>query len=297
MYMHGVVNLDKPKGMTSQQAVTRVKRLLKIKKAGHAGTLDPMATGVLLVCVGEATKISSLLMDMPKTYEAQLTLGVRTDTLDAEGEVTERRQVQEYPMPEIEKALSSFVGIIKQVPPMYSAIKQNGKPLYKLAREGKTVERKEREVSIYSIECTGYEHPLLRIRVSCSKGTYIRTLAEDIAGRLGTCAHLSALRRTRVGEFMADNADTLDATEGGEAEGPGFDIVPVDHAISSLEEVVLSHEDHMRAGNGGFINAAGYQVAPGAGTLRLKGPEGDLLALGSMRDGHIKVDRLLHLKG
>ena len=290
--MHGVLVLDKPRGITSHQAVARVKKLLNANKAGHAGTLDPMATGVLLVCIGEATKISSLLMDMPKTYEAELRLGQSTDTLDADGTITEERPVDEFSMEEITSALESFSGIISQTPPMYSAIKKDGKRLYEIAREGRTVERKEREITIYDIECTGYEHPYLRIRVGCSKGTYIRTLAEDIAARLGTLAHLSALRRTRVGVFSIEDATVLD----GPVPGAGG-LVSVDHALAGLPEVVLDNEDFMRMQNGGFASPEKYGIKGTCSRMKLKGAKGELFALGSADGGRIKVDRMLHLKG
>ena len=293
--MHGVLNLDKPRGMTSQQAVTQVKRLLGVKKAGHAGTLDPMATGVLLVCLGEATKISSLLMDMRKTYEAELRLGQRTDTLDADGTVIEERQVDEFTMDDIEKALAGFRGRIMQTPPMYSALKRDGRPLYELAREGRTVERKEREVTVYGLESTGYDHPFLRIRVTCSKGTYVRTLAEDIASALGTVAHLSALRRTRVGVFDVLDAVTLESLPPAAGESPRA-LFAVDQALSSLMEVVLSKEDYTVMRNGGFADATTYGINGSDLTLRLKGTDRELFALGSVRARRIKVDRILYLK-
>ena len=289
--MHGVLNLDKPRGITSHQAVTRVRKSLKVKKAGHAGTLDPMATGVLLVCIGEATKISSLLMDMPKTYEAELLLGQSTDTLDADGTVTEERHVDEFSMEEISSALEAFRGVILQTPPMYSAIRKDGRRLYELAREGRTVERKEREITIYDMECTAYEHPYLRIRVGCSKGTYIRTLAEDIAARLGTIAHLSALRRTRVGDFSISDATVLDGL-GPDARG----LVSVDQALAGLPEVVLDNEDFVRMQNGGFADPEKYGINGTCSRLKLKGSQGELFALGSADAWRIKVDRILHLK-
>lgn len=288
--MHGVINFDKPGGMTSQTAVTLVKRALGVKKAGHAGTLDPMATGVLIICIGEATKISSFMMDMPKTYEAELKFGQRTDTLDAEGQILEERDVAPMSMERIGGALEKFKGLIHQVPPMYSALKKDGKPLYELARKGIEVERKARQVTIYGIEALGYEHPFLRISVSCSKGTYVRTLAEDIATELGTVAHLSALRRTRVGGFSADEAVSP------ETVSPGA-VVPVDSAIGQLREVLLSPEDFKRASNGGFLKASSYGPATDQEKLRLKDPTGGLFAIGGVYAGRIKVDRMLHLRG
>jgi len=290
--MHGVLNLDKPVGLTSQQAVSRVKKILKVKKAGHAGTLDPMATGVLLVCIGEATKISSLLMDMPKTYEAELRLGQSTDTFDAEGEITGQCETEEFSPDEIDSALEVFRGVILQTPPMYSAIKMDGRPLYELAREGKTVERKVREVTIHDIERTGYEHPRLSIRVVCSKGTYIRTLAVDIAERLGTLAHLSALRRTRTGDFRVEDATILDSLQPGRAN-----LVSIDRAIASLKEVILNEKDFLRMQSGGFADPGAYGLSGAGIRMKLKGPDGELFAIGGTDGRRIKVDRMLHLKG
>ena len=293
--MHGVINLDKPMGMSSQQAVSRVKRILQVKEAGHAGTLDPLATGVLLVCVGEATKISAHLMGMQKIYEAELHLGQRTDTLDAEGEILEERDVKEYSEQEINDALDTFRGVISQTPPMYSALKKDGQPLYKLARQGKTIKREPREVTIYDIESTGYEHPFLRIRVSCSKGTYIRTLAEDVAGKLSTIAFLSGLRRTRVGAFGVEESVTLEELEAAEGAGKPA-LVDIDTALPELKELILNDEDYARMRNGGFADPTRYGITTDGEALKIKTPDGLIMALGSLSNKRIKVDRMIHLK-
>ena len=201
--MHAVVNLDKPAGLTSRTAMVLAQRALGAKRAGHAGTLDPLATGVLLVCLDEATKISGYLLDLEKEYTATLKLGERTDTLDAEGTVVERVEDFSVTESQVEKVLEKFRGGIEQVPPMYSALKRSGTPLYKLARKGITVERPPRKVRISELELTGFAPPLLELRITCSKGTYIRTLADDIGADLGMGAHVTALRRLRIGHFRA----------------------------------------------------------------------------------------------
>ncbi len=199
--VNGVLLLDKPAGMSSNHALQRVRRLFQAQKAGHTGTLDPMATGLLPVCFGEATKFSSYLLDADKCYRTYVRLGEITDTGDAEGAVVERRSVAGFTDTDIERALASFRGEIKQVPPMYSALKHQGRPLYELARQGKTIERAPRPVTVYDMRLLGRDASGFELEVACSKGTYIRTLAEDIGHALGCGAHITALRRLRTGTF------------------------------------------------------------------------------------------------
>ncbi len=204
----GIFLLDKDKDISSNSALQQVKRLYDAKKAGHTGSLDPMATGLLPICFGKATKICQYLLDSDKTYEATIQLGVQTETGDTEGDVIERSVVPDLPAEKIEQVLSDFRGSISQVPPMYSALKKDGVPLYKLARRGIEIEREARDVVIHKLECLDYRSTLeqLDIRVTCSKGTYIRTLAEDIAKGIGCGAHLIMLRRTGCGLFSIDDA-------------------------------------------------------------------------------------------
>ena len=292
--MNRVVVLDKPRGLTSQQAVTSVKRALGVKKAGHAGTLDPMATGVLLVCVGEATKISRFLMDLRKEYLATVKLGERTDTLDAEGEVVERVEDVVPGARSLSDALEKFRGEIMQRPPMYSAIKKNGTPLYKLARKGIEVERKERPVTIYSLLLEAYEFPYLTIRLSCSKGTYVRTLADDLARELGTVGHLTALRRTAVGRHRVEGAVTLDAL--GDALGPGgAGGLEIEEALSHMRVVSMRQEDFRLARNGRPVSATPYGLEDGPDSLLMKTPFEVPFALGRVRGGQLRVGRILHL--
>lgn len=211
--VNGVLLLDKPKGLSSNHALQRVRRLFQAQKAGHTGTLDPMATGLLPVCLGEATKFSAHLLEADKVYRTRVELGVITETGDAEGEVIERCEVPPLANAEIEAVLERFRGEIEQVPPMYSALKHQGRKLYELAREGKTVERAARRVSVYDARLLACEALAFELEVNCSKGTYIRTLAEDIGHALGCGAHISALRRLKTGPFTAQHMWTLEALE------------------------------------------------------------------------------------
>ena len=210
--VHGVLLLDKPLGLSSNDALQKAKWLLRAEKAGHTGTLDPLATGVLPLCFGAATKFSQLHLDADKTYETTVRLGVRTSTADAEGEVIETRPVT-CTLGQVVEVLDRFMGPIRQVPPMHSALKKDGKALYEYARAGATVEREPREVVIHELELLEArlqgEAPLLRLRVKCSKGTYIRTLGEDIAEALGCGGHLVALRRIATGPFVESQCVTL----------------------------------------------------------------------------------------
>jgi len=208
--MDGALLLDKPVGLSSNAALQKAKKLLGARKAGHAGTLDPLASGLLLLLFGEATKFAGPLLDADKEYLATVKLGERTSTGDAEGEVLERKDVPDS----IEAArLEPFRGEIEQIPPMHSALKRDGVPLYKLARKGQSVERAARRVRITTLDLAGFRKPLMELRVRCSKGTYVRTLAEDIALALGTVGHLGGLRRIASGGFRVEDGVTLDALE------------------------------------------------------------------------------------
>ena len=213
MGIHGVLNLNKPPKLTSRQAVDCVKRPLNVKKAGHGGTLDPDATGVLLICLGDGTKLFEALQVGTKEYEGTLTLGITTDTLDADGQITKITDTSQITPDQIRSVCQQFVGEIEQMPPMFSAVKHKGKPLYKLARRGLEVKRRSRQVFIESIELLSLNIPEARFRVVCSKGTYIRALAADIGAELGCGAHLSELIRTRSGVFKIEEAHTFDSLE------------------------------------------------------------------------------------
>ncbi|RQR53619.1 tRNA pseudouridine(55) synthase TruB [Burkholderia sp. Bp9002] len=239
--LDGVLLLDKPVGLSSNDALIRAKRLYLAKKAGHTGTLDPLASGLLPLCFGEATKFSQDLLEADKTYEATMRLGVRTATGDAEGEVLDTRPV-ECDRAAVDAALARFTGEIVQVPPMYSALKRDGKPLYEYARAGQTVEREGRAVTIHVLELLACDLPDVTFRVTCSKGTYVRTLAEDIGEALGCGAHLTMLRRTGVGALTLEHAVTLDALSDADAAARDAWLQPVDALLSTFPLVRLDDE-------------------------------------------------------
>lgn len=236
--MDGILNVNKPAGMTSYGVVAAVKRLTGQRRVGHAGTLDPDATGILPVCLGKATRIVEFFMSAVKVYVAEIELGACTDTYDAAGEITSRGDASSLTREDVETALDGFRGIIEQTPPMYSALKHQGRPLYDLAREGVTVERASRRVTIHRLELLEWRFPLLKIEVECSKGTYIRSLAHDLGQRLGCGAYLKMLERTRYGIFDIEHAVTLEqvreTSEGGGLEGLLF---PIDAALGGMVRV------------------------------------------------------------
>jgi tRNA pseudouridine55 synthase len=243
----GVLLIDKPVGLSSNDALTKVKRIVNAKKAGHTGTLDPFATGLLPLCFGEATKFSQDLLEADKTYLATVHLGITTTTGDTEGEVLETREVA-VSTEQIEAALARFRGPILQVPPMYSALKRDGKALYEYAREGITLEREARPVTIHELDLVAYAAPFLTIRVKCSKGTYVRVLGEDIGATLGCGAHLSALRRVQVGSLTTTNMVTLEELQA--HEHPLSLLAPVDALLSTFPRVDLTPELEKRFLNG-----------------------------------------------
>ncbi|HRO62098.1 MAG TPA: tRNA pseudouridine(55) synthase TruB [Burkholderiaceae bacterium] len=264
----GILLLDKPKGLSSNDALVRARRLLNALKAGHGGTLDPMATGLLPLMFGEATKFAQDALDADKTYLAELTLGVTTDTADAEGQVLQRRAVN-VDETALRAACDAFVGGIEQVPPMHSALKRDGKPLYEYARAGIEVERKARPVKIHSIALLdwmpGGDAPRATIRVRCSKGTYIRTLAADIGERLGCGAHLSALRRESVGRLGVEQAIGLDALEALSLEARRARLDPPDALLADLPRVDLDESASARFRNGQRLPA--HALAAGQAAL------------------------------
>jgi tRNA pseudouridine55 synthase len=287
--MHYVINLNKRKWISSQDAVTEVKRLFGVKKAGHAGTLDPIATGVLIVCLNEATKITRFLSDLPKEYVATMRLGQRTDTLDAEGTIIEEKDPSGINETDIKAALSRFRGAIRQTPPMYSAIKRGGKPLYKLARKGIDVEREPRIVEIYELTPLGFEKPFVKLKVSCSKGTYIRTLCDDIGTALGVGAHMTELQRTRIGHFGIEDAALV-----GELPDKEAALNSIDSSLKHLDEVALSEGDYPRVLNGAAVSLQPYLPIRGE-YIRIKNPEGKLFAVGVASGASLRVERMLHL--
>jgi len=246
----GVVLLDKPAGMSSQGAVTAVKRAFNADKAGHTGTLDPMATGLLPICLGEATKYSQDLLEADKSYIAQVKFGSRTDTGDAEGQIIEELALPVFAddvaiQAALDALLAKFTGPITQVPPMYSALKRDGKPLYEYARAGIELERAPREITIHAIRWTNINWPEATLEVSCSKGTYIRVLAEDIGNALGCGAHLVGLRRTEVGHLNLDQSFTLESIQQGLEDSSTY-ILPVDALLQTLPHLTVDEQQAKR---------------------------------------------------
>ncbi len=233
----GFLNIDKPLGITSHDVVARVRRVFGIKKVGHAGTLDPLATGVLIVCVGAATRLSEYVMHQTKAYRAQVKLGEATTTDDAEGEVTQATDAAHITQQDVEALLLTFTGDIEQLPPMYSAVKQGGKKLYELARQGETVQRKPRAVRIDALAIAEWGTPIFTLDVVCGSGTYIRSLARDMGDVLGVGAHLAGLVRTRSGQFQIENAVTLDVLA--DASDPAAHLITPAHALADYPSVTL----------------------------------------------------------
>ena len=255
----GVLLIDKPQGMTSQQVVSKVKYLLKSdvhdsKKAGHTGTLDPMATGLLPICLGEATKFSHYQLDAVKSYQAIIKLGEQTDTGDAEGEIITTIPVPHVTQAMLQSVTEQFLGEIMQVPPMYSALKKDGKKLYELAREGIEVERAARPLTIYKLSLTPLSAQQLQLTVTCSKGTYVRVLAEDIAKALGTLGHLTALRRIQTGDFEIANAITLADFAALDVAARFDKLLAVDACVHSLPSLVLDDNQSKRIRQGQRLN-------------------------------------------
>jgi len=273
--LDGVLLLDKPVGPSSSAVLQAVKRLLEAEKAGHAGTLDPLASGLLPLLFGEATKFAQFGLDSIKEYRAQVRLGVSTDTGDAEGQILDRRPVQVVESG-LAQALAGFRGAIEQVPPMYSALKQGGQPLYALARAGRSVERAARKVTVHELELLERAGDVLHLRIRCSKGTYVRQLAVDLGLALGTVAHLEALRRTAVGGFRLDRAVTLDDLQAlGERARLAW-LLPADSLLEDLPRLDLPEDLASRFLNGQAVALAAARQGP----CRVYGKAGVLLGVG-----------------
>ncbi len=290
-----IINLNKPKGMTSQHAVTKVRRTLGAKKAGHAGTLDPLATGVLLVCLNEATKISRFLMDKDKEYRARMKLGERTDTLDADGCVIEAKSVGNISVRQIEDAAREFIGRIEQTPPMYSAVKHKGTPLYALARKGLAIERSVRTIEVHAIKIIAVDLPYIDMTISCSKGTYIRSLCDDLGVRLGTLAHLTSLSRIRCGMFTLEHAVHLHDLPHDMKNFRAYPYVcMIDDALADIFEIYLNEDDYRKARNGAPIGAMNFRIASSQPFVRLKSPSGELFGIGRVDNTKITIERLIN---
>ena len=276
--MDGVLNINKPSGWTSHDVVQKVRGILKERRIGHTGTLDPLATGVLVLCVGKATRIAQYLEAQQKEYRAVMKLGVMTDTLDADGRVLETRTYVPPSREELLRVMRSFTGTIMQQPPVYSALKVAGVPSYKLARQGKQVELKPRPVTIGSLELTSYEDPFAGFTVSCSKGLYVRSLCADIGTALGTGAHLVSLARTRSGHFTLAEAVTIERL-GALATAGNVDkaLVTLDSALADFPLVEVGASEAQRVSHG---NQVPWGEAAEEGRLvRVHHPDGSLLAI------------------
>lgn len=279
---NGILLLDKPPGLTSNAALQRVRRAFGRVKAGHTGSLDPLATGMLPICLGEATKIAGFLLDGDKEYEFTMRLGARTATGDLEGEVVERCAVPADVTSALEAALPSFRGALSQVPPMYSAIKQHGQPLYRLARRGVEVEREARTVAIRRLELLAVEGDEARLAVTCSKGTYVRTLAEDLARAAGSCAHLTALRRTSVVPFSPDGMVGLETVE---ADPVSIRLLPADAALPQLPEVTLEAVQASKVRHGQAVPLPAGAGGSPEGLVKLYDSSARFLGIGRCKVG------------
>ena len=291
--VHGVLLLDKPIGLSSNQALQKAKWLLRADKAGHTGTLDPLATGVLPLCFGAATKFSQIQLDADKTYEAVLLLGLKTTTGDAEGDVIETRPVPEVTAELLDKLTTQFTGPIAQIPPMYSALKKDGKALYEYARRGEEVEREARHITIYQINMAVAQDirckAAIKIVVKCSKGTYIRTLGEDIGEAIGCGAHLGSLRRIETGGFTADQCISLPELEALDDAGRDARLLPPQSLVASYPSVTLDADNAGR-----FLSGLRRRGTPGqwgkdAPLVQVYGAD-PIAFLGS---GHITADELI----
>lgn len=280
--LSGILNVDKPPSITSHDVVDAVRRMAGQRKVGHAGTLDPMATGVLLICLGQATRVAEYLMAGQKRYRATIVLGTTTDTYDADGEITHTGGRTDFDRSEIEAALSRFVGRSEQVPPMYSALKKEGQPLYKLARQGQVVAREARPVEIDQLELLDWTPPALILELTCSPGTYVRSLAHDLGQALGSGAHLASLVRLASGRFTLAEAVSLQRLEEAfQHHQEESYLFPLDEAFLEWPALILGSTDAQRVAHGqavAGINTSGPQVH-GQALARAYGPEGDFLAI------------------
>jgi tRNA pseudouridine55 synthase len=284
----GVLLLDKPVGLSSNAALQRVRRLAGRIKAGHCGSLDPLASGMLPICLGEATRLAGELLEGRKCYRFGLLLGERSATGDAEGEIVERCAVPDLAAAYVESVLAAFHGAHQQVPPMYSALKRDGQPLYRLARAGLSVERAPRPIVIEELQLLGSAGAVLELRVLCSKGTYVRVLGEDIARALGSCGRLSSLRRDYVEPFEHEVPTSLDALE---QTSPGtWPVLPADRAVGHLPILRLDAAQALALRRGQAVGMPDGD--PACGRWRLYDPQGRFLGLGRSADGALKVQRL-----
>lgn len=288
--MNGLILIDKSPGITSHTAVKRVKKILKVHKAGHTGTLDPFAQGILVVCLNEGTKLSPFLVEADKEYEAILRLGIETDTQDITGQIIEDKGTVHVSDTQIERAFQEFQGKIMQLPPMYSALKYKGVPLYRLARQGKEIERTPREVDIKELSVLKIDLPRVFFRVACSKGTYIRTLASDLGKYLGCGGCLEMLNRTRAGSFNLNNSVSLEKLEKTSLDEVKEKwVISLPRALSSLEELIADEEISQKVYQGRTINGSelkrkNEKFLNLTGKIKIVTPQGDLIAVAEVNN-------------
>ena len=284
----GIFNVLKPPGLTSHDVVGRMRRILNMKKIGHGGTLDPMASGVLPVFTGKATRFIEYAVDGHKVYRATITLGQKTATGDGEGQVIETAPVEHLDQQVVEQALAGFVGRIQQIPPMYSALSQDGTRLYKLARAGIEVERKPREITIYALQLVDYKYTELTIDVECSKGTYIRTLSEDIAAKLGTVGFMSSLLRKQVGSFRLEDSATLEEI----SKEPEAYVLPLEMALEHFPVLQVNALQGRRIAQG--VATTVKNIVDGT-TYKIVTPDNLVVGLAQARDGKLQGTKIINI--
>ncbi len=291
--MDGILLLDKPAGMTSNEALQTVKKICKVRKAGHTGSLDPLASGMLPICLEQATKFSQFLLEADKCYRVIGKLGIKTATGDSEGKIIKKCEFSNISAEGINKVLLKFRGEIQQIPSMYSALKHQGQPLYKLARKGITVEREARPVNIYRLELLGFKKDLLELEISCSKGTYVRTLIEDIGDELTCCAHVVALRRLNCGDYQEEQMVTLQQLKDlAEKNAVTSSLLPVESMVAKWPAVWLSEAAVYYLRQGQAIIAP---YAPDKGKVRLQMKDGRFIGVGEiLEDGKVAPRRLIN---
>lgn len=293
--MDGVLNIRKPKGWTSHDVVQKVRGLLAERRIGHTGTLDPLATGVMVLCVGKATRIARFLESQDKEYRVILRLGVITDTLDADGNILETRSYAPPPRDEILRVIRSFTGTITQRPPAFSAIKVEGVPSYKLARKGTAVELKARPVTVHTLQLTSYEDPFVGLTVGCSKGTYIRVLCADIGALLGPGAHVVELERTRVGRFLLEHSLSLEQLAEHKAAGSLENaLISMDNALAHFPCVDVGIPEAERVSHGNPIPWP--QLTDASPSVRVHDARGILIAIARTREGKLEPQLVFHEK-
>ena len=291
--VNGILLLDKPLGLSSNKALQKARYLFQARKAGHTGSLDPLATGVLPLCFGEASKVTPFLLDSNKSYTCTAQLGKTTTTGDKEGDILQTREIKPFTPDELETVLNKFRGNITQVPPMYSALKHNGQPLYKLARQGIEIKRKERAVTIFELDLLAQTTDSITLHIKCSKGTYIRTLAQDIGEALGCGAHLSMLRRTEVEPFDCDKLITIEALELLTNEGRNLEelLLPIDSALPSHPSLDLSDDEFKRIKYGLKVSR---RDIPDSQIIRLYNKENTFIGIGRLSsDKQLTARRLM----